>query len=64
MSITVKNLIDKYSAIQEGVSDESPININLNSNELTEEETKILAALNIGVVTEKVLKERRESRNP
>lgn len=68
MSITVKNLIEKYSAIQENDStiyenhmDDSYLNIDLNDS-LSEEEEKVFVALNMGVVTEKVLAERRAAR--
>lgn len=58
MSLTVKHLIDKYSKITESVE----FNLTHYSDELTEEENKVLAALNMGIVTEKVLKARRQSR--
>lgn len=62
MSITVKDLIDRYSAITEGESD-SDFNIQLESNSgLSEEEQRVFSALTMGVVTEKVLKDRRVSR--
>lgn len=66
MSITVKNLIEKYSNIQEGEGDfnlpNSYVNVDL-GDKLSEEEYKVLSALNMGIVTEKVLNERRASRS-
>ena len=69
MSLTVKHLIDKYSKITESVEIkesevevETDVDFNLKTSELSEEENKVLAALNMGIVTEKVLKARRQSR--
>ena len=69
MSLTVKHLIDKYSKITESVEIkeseaevETDVDFNLKTNELSEGENKVLAALNMGIVTEKVLKARRQSR--
>ena len=63
MSLTVKNLIDKYSKINTITESES-VDFKLDGvhAQLESEETKVLAALNMGVATEKVLKARRESR--
>jgi len=61
MSLTVKNLIDKYSKITE--SEEINFKLDSNTDELAEEEVRVLTALNMGVVTEKVLKARRQNRN-
>lgn len=42
--------------------EQQDIQFQLDSYKLTEEENKVLAALNMGIVTEKVLKARRQSR--
>jgi hypothetical protein len=65
MSITVRNLIDRYAAITENSepSTDAGIEVNLNdTNGLNESEQKLFTALALGVVTEKVLKERRAAR--
>lgn len=63
MSLTVKNLIDKYSKLNTITESES-VDFKLDgvNAELEPEETKVLAALNMGVVTEKVMKARRKAR--
>lgn len=65
MALSVKDLIDKYSKIQENESDGSPYNFKLEGelSQFEEAEQRVLAALNMGVVVEKVLTKRRESRN-
>ena len=63
MSLTVKSLIEKYSAVQESESNPEDFNVKDKSIELTEEESKVLSALNMGVVTKKVLNERKLARN-
>lgn len=64
MGITVKDLIDRYSAISESESTDSNVDIKLSGSisSLTEGEQKMFAALCMGTVTEKVIKSRRESR--
>lgn len=64
MSPTVKNLIDKYSKLQ-SIKESEEIQFKLDgaNTELEPEEIKVLAALNMGVVTEKVMKARRKARN-
>lgn len=67
MGITVKDLIDRYSAINESGSDTSSdstydVKLSGSVSALTESEQKMFAALCMGVVTEKVIKSRRESR--
>jgi len=64
MSLTVKNLIDKYSKLTPVTESEEEIKFSLDgaNAELEPEETKVLAALNMGVVTEKVMNARRKAR--
>lgn len=62
MSLTVKNLIDRYSKITESESEPVKFELEKSTDELSEEETTVLSALNMGVVTEKVLKSRRQAR--
>lgn len=75
MAITVRDLINTYSknneyrSINEGVDNIEPVktlNINFNvegkSAGLSEEEKIVLEALNIGIVTNRVLNERRAAR--
>jgi predicted DNA binding protein len=66
MSLTVKNLIDKYSKITEAteITENETVSFKAQGRnaQLTEEEERVLAALNMGVVTEKVLRDRRFAR--
>ena len=66
MSLTVKNLIDKYSKITEAAEITENASVSFRAEgrsiHLTEEEKRVLAALNMGIVTEKVLRDRRFSR--
>lgn len=63
MSLTVKNLIDKYSKLNTITESESvDFKLEGSNAQLEPEETKVLAALNMGVVTEKVMKARRKAR--
>ena len=65
MSITVRNLIDRYAAITENSESFTDYGISVNlkdTNGLNESEQKLFTALTLGVVTEKVLKERRATR--
>lgn len=66
MSLTVKNLIDKYSKITEAaeITENSSVSFRAEGRaaQLNEEEKRVLAALNMGIVTEKVLRDRRFSR--
>lgn len=66
MSLTVKNLIDKYSKITEAaeITENETVSFKVQgrSAQLTEEEERVLAALNMGIVTEKVLRDRRFAR--
>lgn len=64
MSLTVKNLIDRYSNLKSVTESEEEIQFKLDGTnaELEPEEIKVLAALNMGVVTEKVMKARRKAR--
>jgi len=63
MSLTVKNLIDRYSKLSTVTESES-VDFKLEGvhAELELEETKVLAALNMGVVTEKIIAARRIAR--
>lgn len=62
MGITVKDLIDRYSAVSEGIEIDYNVQLNGSASGLSEEESRVFSALTMGVVTEKVLKDRRESR--
>lgn len=71
MSLTVKNLIERYSELEQ-IKESKTRYKNLFDTDVvlegdlaifSEEETRVLAALNLGVVTESILKKRREARS-